>query len=335
MTDPARRALAAWSLASARLAPLGEGHINDTWLVERPDGERFVLQRLSAAVFPDPRQVSEKVARVVEHLHRRGDVRVPALLPAGARPWHEDSDGVLWRLWEFVAPARTLQRLETAAQGRAAGAAFGRLQRALADLPGPLPDPIPGFLQLGRYLAELDLAVRDARTDAGVDAALAAIDRRRDLAALFTERDRPIHGDGKIDNLLFAPASDEVLCIVDLDTVMRGHWAWDFGDLARSAAADGDRVNVERFASLARGFVESGALGGGPSAAERREALLLAPRHLALMLAVRFLTDHLRGDRYFKVSGRGENLRRARVQLDLLVSMEREERRLDRALAAL
>src|SRR5690606_17090757 len=111
--------------------------INDTWLVERPDGMRFVLQRLSAAVFPDRRQVAEKVARVVQHLRDRGDVRVPALLPAGGQPWYEDADGTLWRLWEFVAEARTLQRLATAAQGRAAGAAFGRLQRALADLSGP------------------------------------------------------------------------------------------------------------------------------------------------------------------------------------------------------
>lgn len=335
MADSARRALAAWRLGSARLAPLGAGHINDTWLVQTADGARFVLQRLSAAVFPDPEQVAAKVARVTRHLQRHGAVRVPELLPAGDRHWHRDDAGGVWRLWEFVGGARSLQRLESPAQGRAAGAAFGRLQRALAELPGPVPDPIPGFMQLGHYLTELEAAARAASIDAGVAVALEAVERRRDLAALFTARDRLIHGDGKIDNLLFAPASDEVLYVLDLDTVMYGHWAWDFGDLSRSAAADGGRVNVARFASLARGFVESGALASGPSGAERREALLLAPRHVALMLAVRFLTDHLRGDRYFKVGARGENLGRALGQLELLVDMEREERALAESLAAL
>jgi Ser/Thr protein kinase RdoA (MazF antagonist) len=335
VTDPARRALAAWGLASARLAPLGEGHINDTWLVEAADGERCVLQRISAAVFPEPRQVADKVARVVAHLRRRGGIGVPALLPAGALAWYEDADGGVWRLWEFVAGARTLQTLESPAQGRAAGAAFGALQRALVDLAGPVPEPIPGFLQLAGYLAQLDAARADAAigADAEVDAALAAVDRRRDLASLFAERDRLIHGDGKIDNLLFAAAGDRVVAIIDLDTVMRGHWAWDFGDLTRSAAADGIRVNVARFASLARGFVDSGALDAGPAGAERREALLLAPRHLALMLGVRFLTDHLRGDRYFKVRRHGDNLRRARAQLALLEDMEREEPALRQVLA--
>ncbi len=323
-TAQARLAAEAWFDRPVRLAPLGRGHINDTWLV-RAGGGRFVLQRLSSAVFPDPRGIAAKVARVVDHLERNRKVRLPALVPAqsGSR-WHEDTAGV-WRLWRFLGGTHTLQRLTTPAHGRAAGAAFGSFQLAIADLPGDVAEPIPGFLRLSHYLAELDAAAASDVASGEVTAALSSIEQRRDLASLFLERDRLIHGDCKIDNLLFRRDAAQVAGIIDLDTVMLGHWAWDFGDLARSAAADGEAFDVVRFAAIATGFVDSGALPRAPRR-ELSEALVLAPRHLALMLAVRFLTDHLRGDRYFKVAARGENMRRAHRQLALLADMERQER---------
>jgi Ser/Thr protein kinase RdoA (MazF antagonist) len=328
MVDPAAlAAAAAWFSGPVNAAPLGAGHINDTWLVESPERGRFVLQRLSAAVFPRPREVAAKVARVTEHLRRSGHVAVPALLATAAgAAWHEDARGAVWRLWEFAAGTRTLGRLTRVAQGTAAGAAFGRFQLAVADLPGEVADPIPDFMRLSRYLAGLDAALAERQPDAGVEAALALVDPRRELADAFRDRDRLIHGDCKIDNLLFHEGRDEVACIIDLDTVMLGNWGWDFGDLVRSAAADGARVSVARFAAIAAGYVGSGALAqAGP---ERVDELVLAPRYVALMLGVRFLTDHLRGDGYFKVHARGENLARARRQLALLEDLERRERAL-------
>jgi Ser/Thr protein kinase RdoA (MazF antagonist) len=313
----------------ASVAPLGDGHINDTWLVVAAE-QRWVLQRVNERVFSQPVELMVKVAGVVAHLQRhggRGAIAVPSLVPTAAgAAWHQDAQGAVWRVWQYVSGTRTVQALGNVVQAEAAGRAFGALQVALADLPDAVPDPIPGFMQLGHYLGQLDAAVAANEPEPQAQTALAAVAARRDLAGSFGDRDRLIHGDCKIDNLLFHEQRDAVVCVIDLDTVMRGHWAWDFGDLVRSAAADGVgsaapvAFDIERFAALARGFVGSGAV------ARDADALVLAPRYVALMLAVRFLTDHLEGDRYFKVRARGDNLQRARQQLELLGAMEGQER---------
>lgn len=321
MAEPAQ-VVRDWLDGEVSVSLLGQGHINDTWRVQGA-GATFVLQRVSRAVFPRPDAVMENVALVVEHLSRQGRTRVPALIPTleGAAFTH-DPDGGIWRLWEYVGGTRTLASLSNAEQARAAGDAFGRFQRDVAALAGRLHQPIPGFLRLGHYLALLDDAVEAGPPGAEAEALLQRIGARRDLAGHFDGADRPIHGDCKVDNLLFHAGRDDVAAVLDLDTVMMGHWAWDFGDLVRSAAADSAAVNVERFAAIARGYLGSGALARDAVTAAD---LVLAPRHVALMLGVRFLTDHLRGDRYFKVAARGDNLVRATRQLDLLEDMERRE----------
>lgn len=324
MSDSALQALRAWFPAQPdplTLSPLGAGFINDTWLVSGPGG-RLVLQRINPAVFRDPGQVAAKVAGVVAHIRRSGAIRVPQLQPVSSgAEWHEDAAGV-WRLWEFIAGGRTLQRLTRPAQAQAAGRAFGDFQVALADFGDPGPDPIAGFMQLDHYLKALDDALAaDERgaCEGAVDAALQTVAAHSDMAGLFQRRDRMVHGDCKVNNLLFHGDSDDVLCVLDLDTVMCGHWAWDFGDLVRSAAVDDRGFSLEFYRAVVRGF-----LGSGAGTAET-QALLLAPRYVAFMLGVRFLTDHIQGDRYFKVDARGDNLRRATEQFELVQDMERQE----------
>lgn len=328
MSDAALQALGAWFPAQRdrlTLSPLGAGLINDTWLVA-VSGAHFVLQRINPAVFSDPGQVAAKVASVVTHIRRSAAIRVPQLQRAGnGAEWHEDAAGV-WRLWEFIARGRTLQRLTRPAQAQAAGTAFGRFQAALADFGDPGPDPIAGFMQLDHYLEELQGAVAAGSFESGVEAALQTVAARADMAGLFQRRDRVVHGDCKVNNLLFHGDCDDVLCVLDLDTVMRGHWAWDFGDLVRSAAVPDGGFSLEFFRAVVRGF-----LGAGAGAADA-EALLLAPRYVAFMLGVRFLSDHIRGDRYFKVDTRGDNLRRAAQQFELLQDMERQEKAMRAAL---
>ncbi len=305
------------------LRPLGDGHINDTLLVESSRG-RFVLQRINERVFPDPQALQEKVSRVVVHLQAAAPGLVPELEPTrrGEHAWRDEAGG-LWRLWRYVENTRTLQELDNDLQAEAAGLAFGKLQILLRDFPMTVPDPIPGFMQLDHYLRAFQTAL-GAGVEAQADAAdwVGFIDRRRGLAALFGVRDRLVHGDCKVNNLLFHEHTDRVASILDLDTVMSGHWAWDFGDLTRSVASGKHGVAPELFVALAKGFVAAGGI--NPSV----EELLLAPRYVALMLGVRFLTDHLQGDRYFKVTARGENLLRARGQFALLEVMERQEARL-------
>jgi Ser/Thr protein kinase RdoA (MazF antagonist) len=322
---------AGWFPAAAVTA-LGRGHINATWLVvgargSRGAGRRFVLQALSAAVFPDPVQVMENVVQVIGHVNRVAPGRVPRLVSArNGGAFHRDGDGTVWRLWEYVEHARTVETLANEAQAAAAGRAFGDFQRWLRDLPGALPDPIPGFMQLDHYLARLD-AVCASMSTGTVRDEIGFVGARRDLAGAFASRDRFIHGDCKVNNLLFRLDQDEVVCILDLDTVMRGHWAWDAGDLARSAAGGAEGFSVTRYAAAMNAFREAAGIVAGA------EAFVLAPRYVTLMLGVRFLTDHLEGDRYFRVGHPGENLVRAREQFARLADMERLETAMLAALA--
>jgi Ser/Thr protein kinase RdoA (MazF antagonist) len=306
-----------------RLAPLGDGHINETLLVETDRG-RFVLQRINERVFPDPQAVAEKVHRVVAYLQSAAPGRVPALEPTrrGDYVWRDDRGG-FWRLWHYVENTRTLQELNNSRQAQSAGRAFGELQNLLRGFPSTVDDPVPGFMQLDHYLGAFETALNMASApSADAENLLGFIEPRRGLAELFAVRDRLVHADCKVDNLLFSVQSDEVVGILDLDTVMFGHWAWDFGDLARSAAVEAGGFSVDRLVALVKGFVPAAGIDPTP------DELLMAPRYVALMLGVRFLTDHLRGDRYFRVTAPGDNLRRAREQFALLQDMEREESQL-------
>lgn len=313
MTDVALILQAGWGL-SGEVSDLGAGHINDTFLVV--DGmNRWVLQRINSQVFLDPRGLMANVERVVRHISNRAPGFVPELKTTSAgTSFHIAEGGDCWRLSGFVADTHTLQSLENAGQARAAGRAFARYQNLLADLPQPgLNDHIAGFMRLHRYLADYDeVAVSD-------DAWRDFVTERASLQHLLQQTDDYIHGDCKVNNLLFIDGSDEVGCVVDLDTTMRGHWAWDFGDLVRSGATHDHGLSLDLFAALADGFVSEkrGRVGA--------RDLVIAPRYVCFMLGVRFLTDHLRGDRYFKVSAPGENLERAERHFRLLEEMEAAE----------
>jgi Ser/Thr protein kinase RdoA (MazF antagonist) len=307
--QPAEILRAGWGV-DGTITSLGAGHINDTYLAA--DGrQRWVLQRINRQVFVDPHALMDNVERIVKHISAHAPGFVAALVPTlDGRALHEEDDGC-WRLSQYVANTRTQQSIEGVAQARAAGRAFARYQNLLSDLPEPpLHDPIAGFMRLGTYLTELAEAPGRGNTWGNFIAA------RAPLQNVLQECDGYIHGDCKVNNLLFAADSDEVACVVDLDTTMRGHWAWDFGDLVRSGAAQADGFSLALFAALAEGFV------GEKSAPVSPADLVTAPRYVCFMLGVRFLTDHLCGDRYFKVSRHGENLARAERQFRLLEAME-------------
>ena len=310
MTDVAAIMGDGWGL-TGEVSALGAGHINDTYLVAG-DEDRWVLQRINAEVFVDPASLMRNTERVVAHLQSRAPGFVPALVrTAAGTSFHVDEHGNYWRVSSFVAGAYSLQSLQNTDQARAAGRAFARYQNLLADLPGPeLPDPIDGFLRLQRYLEDFEALGSAADVWRGF------VDERESLQRSLLETNGYIHGDCKVNNLLFRDGTDEVASVVDLDTTMRGHWAWDFGDLVRSGAASAAGFSLELFAALADGFVSEKI---GPLDAWD---LVVAPRYVCLMLGVRFLTDHLQGDRYFKVSARGENLERAERQFRLLEAME-------------
>ena len=300
----------AW-LRAAEVRPVGDGLINDTYLVHG-EGKPLILQRVNRSVFRDTGLLMDNVARVSAHLAGKRRAWAPTLVPTAAgRSWASADDEV-WRLWTYLPGASALATVEDDHQAFVAGSGFGRTYRWLQDLDGPrLEDSIPGFLQLGHYLDEFD-GCRGAPGNLA-----AAVDARRSLADRFRERTGYIHGDCRIEHLALDEAGNAA-GVLDLDTVMWGNWAWEFGDLVRSLS--GDRPDPSRFEAAARGYL--GEAGVEASA----EDLTFAPRYTAFMLGVRFLTDHLRGDPYFKTTVPGENLERAAAQFRLVETLESMER---------
>lgn len=352
--DARRRAVAAAFAIPGRWLgsePLRTGWINETLVASFDDGgrrTRYVQQRINRTVFRAPEQVMENVARVTAHVLaklEREDApererRALRLVPArdGAPCWR-DPAGETWRTWRYVEGARSRDVVASPAEAATAAEAFARFQRQVADLPGPrLHETIPGFqdarLRFEQLLAAVraDAAGRLAGCRAEVDfvaAREAMVDRLNDLRAAGALPERITHGDTKINNVLLDDATGEALCVIDLDTVMPGLAVYDFGDLVRTAAtraAEDERdlarvrVDPELFAAIAAGWLRGA--GDLLQPAERAE-LLFAGRLLPLVIGMRFLADHLAGDRYFRCDRPGHNLDRARTQLALVADFER------------
>jgi Ser/Thr protein kinase RdoA (MazF antagonist) len=350
-----RRADADDALAAARAfrldaeprdaAPLGRGHIHDTFSVRctGPAGTlHYVVQRVNTHVFPDPQAVSANLALVTRTL-REGLARRAAPDPSrqclqcletqSGELLHSDADGRVWRAFVQIEGARTFDRVDSGARARDAAFAFADFAALLAGLdPKALRETLPGFHDFGARAAAFERAVaRDAcgRAAAGaaeieaLGAARQRLEREVGAADLAALPVRTVHNDCKLNNVLFDAASGEALCVIDLDTVMPGSLLADFGDLVRTAACRapedtrdlaGIRVEPELYQSIADGYLA----GAAPllTAAEC-ELLPLAGPLIALELSLRFATDHLEGDVYFRTAHAGHNLDRARSQLQL------------------
>jgi Ser/Thr protein kinase RdoA (MazF antagonist) len=330
--------------------PFAGGHINASWLVRAGDGRRYLLQRLNERVFPRPALVMENVARVTRHLaDALGDApdagrRALRLVPArDGRPWHVDAGGGHWRLFHYVEGAVTRESAHSADEAYEAARAFGAFQRLLGTWAGPPPhETIPGFHDTPARLAALERAAAADRAGrrAGARAELDALLGRRALAhALLDARDRGdareriVHNDAKLSNVLLDARTGAGLCVVDLDTVMPGLSLYDFGDLARSSAsaAPEDEIDLARVTvrgdvldALAAGFLDGA---GDLLSAAERALLRTAARVITYEQAARFLADHLDGDRYYAVAPDrpAHNLERARAQLALLDALDRPD----------
>ena len=354
--DEQLRPIAAAFAAGAQMAcaePLGRGLIHGTWSVRLEEAgatHELVIQKLNTDVFGDPLRLMENVVRVTEHLRAKLEAEaVPdpgrhclqVVTTASNEACHRDGSGGFWRAFDRIGGAVSFQRPSGPEQAEEAARAFASFARRLADLPPPpLHETLPRFHDFSARLAALEQAAagdahgraRDVRPE------LEALGARcRQLAAALDAAGfaglprRVVHHDCKLDNLLFEAAGRRALCVIDLDTVMPGTLLSDFGELVRSStntSAEDEpelaRVDFDRelYAALARGYLE----GAGPllTEAERRSLPLAGPL-LTLMNAVRFLTDHIEGDRYFRIERPDHNLTRSRVQLRLATRMLEDE----------
>ena len=341
---------------------LRAGHINDSYVVSTAhDGSRFLLQRLNSHVFPEPDQVMANLVRITRHLEAKlgpgsSRQRLTLVPTVDGEMWTRTgtTEGRVdwWRMVELIEDVTTELRASSPEQAFLAAQAFGRFETQLVDLPPPpLHETIPGFHDTPNRFAAFDRALAAASVSTAgegrrrqADAEIRSVAEHRRLAGRLSgaaARDLPqrtVHNDCKISNVLFDQATGEALCVVDLDTTMPGLAAWDFGDMVRSMShrCDEDaretskaRVDLELFAALAHGYLDGAAF---LTAAERR-SLVDGALVLTLEQAVRFLTDHLDGDVYFRVERPGQNLDRCRVQLALLESLLAREADLRRVVA--
>ncbi len=345
----------------ASIARYGAGHIHETFRVRlREKGHPgYILQRVNGHIFADIPGMMANIVRVTEHLRRRvaaihgADPAREVLTVVPARdgaPFLRDGSGAHWRCFVFIGHRELGARPGTQAQAREAGRLYGRFLALLVDLPGPpLRETIPRFHDLARRLDDFHLALAadrvGRRCGAAAESEFASARGKALLATLEGARRlglplRVTHNDTKFNNVLI-DARGRGLCVIDLDTVMPGHVLFDFGDAIRSAANTGredepdlDRVrlNLEVFRDFAAGYL--GELRGVLTAGETG-LLAFAARLMTFMIGLRFLSDHLDGDRYFRTGRPEHNLQRARVQFRLLEEMERHAAEMERTVAEL
>ena len=342
-----------WELAGeiSRLSPYGNGHINGTWLVETKEpARRYILQRINRSVFAHPEEVMENILRVTTHLREKiaaaggdpGRETLHVILTREGRPCFADEAGETYRLYDYVEDTVCLEGTNSARDFEESGRAFGRFQAMLADFPAEtLHETIPHFHDTMRRFETFQETVR--RDPAGrVKFAEAEIDftlRRRELAGELSALQaagalplRVTHNDTKLNNVLFDRRTGRGLCVIDLDTVMPGLAVNDFGDSIRfgaSTAAEDERdlekvsCDMKLFEAYTDGFI-SGC--GGRLTRGEIQALPLAARTMTFECGMRFLTDHLEGDTYFKISREQHNLERCRTQYRLLTDMEKKQK---------
>ena len=328
------------------LEPWGAGHINDTFSVTTQNGEHFCLQCVNQNVFHDVPSTMENIERVTTHIRKKvvargGDVEreVLTLVPTKEdKHYVVDEDGDFWRVYNFVKKAQVFDVFEDPAVIEGAAKAFGQFQNDLADLEGArLHETIPAFhdtpKRYGDFLAAIE---RDeVNRKANVVAEIEFIRRRADQMGTIVDGmslgeipERVTHNDTKMNNVLFDEETNECLCVIDLDTVMPGSSLYDFGDAVRfgaSTAAEDEvdlsrvSLSLERFEMLARGYLSVASAFLVPA---ERDLLSFSCRLITLECGMRFLTDHLEGDKYFKTRHDGHNLDRCRTQLRMVADME-------------
>lgn len=326
------------------------GHINSTFFItfnDREESSRYVLQRINTSIFTDYKGLMKNISAVTEYLHKKYraegyadfDRMTLTVIPSKDGEDHiVDADGGVWRMYRYIEHATCYQSVESAEMFKKVGAAFGRFQKDLADFDASvLCETIKNFHNTESRLADLRAAAKKDAVGraAGVTSELEFAMSREGLCSAIVggirSGDIPLrvtHNDTKLNNIMIDDASGEGICIIDLDTVMPGSALYDFGDSIRfgaSSAAEDERdlskvyMREDMFGAFADGFL--GAVGDSLTDNEIK-MLPLGAIVITLETGIRFLTDYLNGDTYFKTAYPEHNLDRARNQFKLVADME-------------
>lgn len=342
------------------IAPLGNGNVNDTYLLEvqskSATNGHYVLQKLNTQVFPKPELVMQNLEALSEHAEKHPLVgqrwEVPRLIVNRhtGRPWLW-AYGQFWRLQTFIEEAITVEAITNREQARQVGRGLGLFHFLISDLPPErLADTLPGFHVTPTYLATYDQASLCNPLGQGVREQWCAafVEQRRELAPILEDAKaagllqlRPIHGDPKINNVMLCSRTGIAVSLVDLDTVKPGLVHYDIGDCLRSAcnpageeACDTDSVKFDL--DLCETLLE-GYLGAARESLSEVDLdhIYVSARLLSFELGLRFLSDHLAGNVYFRTTHPNHNLERALVQFRLTESIEAQEQQIRQIVAKL
>jgi hypothetical protein len=332
---------------------IDSGHINSTYRAtyRQADGklQRYIIQAINRNVFKDPFSVMRNLERVIGHINRKVLRQNPDhagqalhLFPArNGGFWVEDSERVVWRCYNCIEDCVTYDIVENTRQAFQAARAFGAFQNLVSDLdPSEIVETIPDFHHTPKRFARLlEVATADPlnRLESVKNEFAFILDREHytsQLIDLVNAGNIPVrvtHNDTKINNVMIDLHSDEAVCVIDLDTVMPGLALYDFGDMIRTATSpaaedetDLSKVEMQMpmFEALVEGYLSTA---GKFLNATEIEHLVFSGKLITLEVAIRFLTDHLEGDVYFKTHRPNHNLDRCRNQLKLVEKIEAYE----------
>jgi hypothetical protein len=334
----------------AGAVPYGSGHINDTYRAlfhQAGVPAHYILQRINQKIFKNPVALMENIQRVTSHLAvqvvdepDRGRL-VLTLIPArDGRAWHVDANGSYWRAYRFIERAHTYDAVESTGQAFQAARAFGRFQKLLSSLPASqLHVTIPDFHHTPKRFRALERAIAS-------DAVGRAILAKQEIAFALSHQsmtsvlldaglpERVTHNDTKFNNVMLDDVTGEGICVIDLDTVMPGFALYDFGDMVRTTTspAKEDEQDLSKvamqfpmFEALVRGYLASA---GDFLTEEEKRHLAFSGKLITFEQGLRFLTDYLAGDTYYKTQREDHNLDRARTQFKLVESIEQQEERI-------
>lgn len=327
----------------ADITPLGEGFINDTFVVKTEgDAPNYILQRKNHQIFPDVPSMMDNILAVTEHIKRKvADPMRETLTVIRAKDGklYAEVEGNFWAVCLFIEGTSSFDRADSPELAYQGGVGIGRFQALLADFTEPLSETIKGFHNIRHRFSQWDATiaadpvgrVKDLKEE------IEWIESRREQMLSFWSKveDGTIpthvtHNDTKISNILFDKASGEVLCAIDLDTVMSSTSLNDFGDAIRSytnTGAEDDKVldNVEMDLEMFRAYTAGYLSQQRATMVESEfEYLAFAGLYITFEQVLRFLMDYIDGDNYYKTAYEGHNLVRTHAQYKLLQSMERQ-----------
>jgi Ser/Thr protein kinase RdoA (MazF antagonist) len=340
----------------ASVIPFGSGHINDTYRIKNsdPNGVDYLLQRINHKVFKDVPVLMQNLLYVTEHLKQKlseipgSDLEKEVMTIVETRddkPFFKDNDGNYWRVFHFLKDTRSYDQVTTTQQAYEGGRAFGRFQALLADLePGLVKDTIPDFHDIKSRLEKFEKAIeadkvgRLQKVLPEVEFIRQRVDEMSEILRLGYTGKLPlriVHNDTKFNNVLLN-SEDHAQCVIDLDTVMPGYVAYDFGDsirtIANTASEDEHNIelidiNISLFEAYTKGYLKEAV--HFLTEAELN-SLLKGVLLLPYAQTIRFLTDYLEGDHYYKIQSPDHNLQRTRAQLALVKKLEGNRDKLGR-----